>query len=212
MEKFLYNFKINTQDKTQQLPLNKIPKEYYIEKTKQPKQPKVLINRKLKQTVWEIYMSENNINHPCFCCKITIIKNTDFDCAHVIAASKGGSCEIDNLRPICSKCNKSMSTKNMYQFIDDSGFWYRNITMDDIEMICSNLLVNPVGNKGQIVHKIRYLKCRTERQEMIRNKFIKYGETENPKTWEDVVYLCKDRTDDKIEGRIKNNDYIFGND
>ena len=31
--------------------------------------------------------------------------------------SKGGSTNIENLRPICSKCNGSMATQNMEEFM-----------------------------------------------------------------------------------------------
>ena len=34
----------------------------------------------------------------------------DFQCGHNIPESKGGTLEIDNLKPLCSRCNLSMSS------------------------------------------------------------------------------------------------------
>jgi 5-methylcytosine-specific restriction endonuclease McrA len=46
-------------------------------------------------------------------CNIKWCKNTisvfDYEVGHNIPHSKGGSDSIDNLRAICSRCNKSMS-------------------------------------------------------------------------------------------------------
>ena len=35
-----------------------------------------------------------------------------------IPASKGGTETIENLRPICSLCNKTIGSKNMNEFIE----------------------------------------------------------------------------------------------
>ena len=46
-------------------------------------------------------------------CNVTWCKNTinafDFTVGHNIPRSKGGPDTVDNLRPICSRCNASMS-------------------------------------------------------------------------------------------------------
>jgi 5-methylcytosine-specific restriction endonuclease McrA len=57
------------------------------------------------------------------CCKKTTIKNTEFDCGHVMSERNGGGQEITNLRPICSSCNKSMGTTNMIDFVKKHGFY-----------------------------------------------------------------------------------------
>lgn len=41
------------------------------------------------------------------------IKLTNFEVGHNVAVSKGGSDELDNLRPLCSACNKSIGTKTI---------------------------------------------------------------------------------------------------
>jgi 5-methylcytosine-specific restriction endonuclease McrA len=46
----------------------------------------------------------------------------DFECGHIVAHSKGGPATLENLRPICTPCNRSMHTKDMNRFIKDHGF------------------------------------------------------------------------------------------
>ena len=52
----------------------------------------------------------------CFCCN-SEIDSKHFECGHVIPISKGGPDTIENLRPICSLCNRSMGSKNMGEFM-----------------------------------------------------------------------------------------------
>jgi hypothetical protein len=64
-------------------------------------------------------------------CKTTWCKNKmtvfDFQCGHDIPESKGGETNLQNLVPICSRCNLSMS--NTYTFKEwnaisvKSGIW-----------------------------------------------------------------------------------------
>jgi hypothetical protein len=72
--------------------------------------------------VWDQYIGKEIALHKCLCCKKTTISQTMFECGHVISIKEGGSEEIENLRPICSKCNKSMSTKNMKTYVIENGY------------------------------------------------------------------------------------------
>lgn len=36
-----------------------------------------------------------------------------FQCGHILAESKGGPTTLENLRPICGRCNQSMGTMHM---------------------------------------------------------------------------------------------------
>lgn len=46
-------------------------------------------------------------------CRVTWCKNRitvfDYECGHNIPESKGGKTTLDNLVPICARCNRSMS-------------------------------------------------------------------------------------------------------
>jgi 5-methylcytosine-specific restriction endonuclease McrA len=52
-------------------------------------------------------------------CKTTWCKNKinvfDFQAGHDIPASRGGSYDIDNLVPICSRCNLSMGSQHTFK-------------------------------------------------------------------------------------------------
>lgn len=70
----------------------------------------------LKQAVWEKYIGQT-IHDYCFVCERAEISfGTNVEYGHVIAVANGGSDSIENLRPICSSCNKSMGTQNMMTY------------------------------------------------------------------------------------------------
>ena len=67
------------------------------------------IPKAIRQQVW-IYYFGKKFEHSCYIpwCrnKITVF---NFHVGHNIPESKGGTLSIQNLRPICSNCNLSMS-------------------------------------------------------------------------------------------------------
>lgn len=74
------------------------------------------IPKALKVSVWHKYIGEDNGKAKCLCCEITDITQSKFHCGHVIAEANGGDSNVDNLRPICETCNKSMGTTNVNDF------------------------------------------------------------------------------------------------
>lgn len=79
-----------------------------------PKQRKS-IPKTLKNQVWDTYVGKEKGTGECFCCS-TEIDSKNFECGHVVAHSYGGKNSVENMRPICSVCNKSMGTQDMFQF------------------------------------------------------------------------------------------------
>ena len=63
----------------------------------------------LKEQVWLIHFGDKHFKHKCFVkwCENQVTPFT-FEVGHNIPESKGGTIDLDNLRPICSKCNRSM--------------------------------------------------------------------------------------------------------
>jgi 5-methylcytosine-specific restriction endonuclease McrA len=63
----------------------------------------------LREQVWIVH-SGRTFDAKCTVrwCE-NVITVFDFEVGHNIPRSKGGADTIDNLRPLCSKCNKSMS-------------------------------------------------------------------------------------------------------
>jgi hypothetical protein len=80
------------------------------------KQKKKTIPKSLKIAVWNKYIGEDIGKAKCLCCNLTDITQLKFHTGHIIAEVNGGDINIDNLRPICETCNKSMGTKNMDEF------------------------------------------------------------------------------------------------
>lgn len=72
---------------------------------------KAKIPKALREQVWIKYFGE------CFSSKCyvnwcsNVISVFNFECGHNIPESKNGKTTIDNLRPICSRCNKSMGNQ-----------------------------------------------------------------------------------------------------
>jgi hypothetical protein len=69
---------------------------------------KTKIPKALREQVWLKSMGERFHGK----CKVTWCKNRinafDFQCGHNIPESKGGKTTLDNLLPICGRCNISM--------------------------------------------------------------------------------------------------------
>lgn len=79
---------------------------------KQEKKKKTQIPSQIRFEVWEKYMG-NTLKGKCVCCKKTDIQIKNFECGHFISEYNNGEISIENLRPICSICNKGMGKKNM---------------------------------------------------------------------------------------------------
>lgn len=75
-----------------------------------------------KIACWNAHIGEDIGSTMCLCCKSVKITQHNFVCGHVIADVHGGTLAIDNIRPICAKCNSSMATMNMDDFISQHKF------------------------------------------------------------------------------------------
>jgi 5-methylcytosine-specific restriction endonuclease McrA len=93
-----------------------------IDLTNIPKS-KLRIPHKTRSIVWKNTFGMEIGEAKCFCCRDTLITQLDFQAGHIISEKKGGSIHAENLRPICSDCNKSMGTKSMYDFIKENNYW-----------------------------------------------------------------------------------------
>ncbi len=89
-----------------------------------PRKTKAPIPRSLKNAVWVAHCGEV-FNAKCAVAWCTnVMTPFDFEAGHNIPESKGGGTALENLRPICSQCNKSMG--NRYT-IDEFGLKFGNV-------------------------------------------------------------------------------------
>jgi len=72
---------------------------------------KAKIPKALREQVWRSHMNDTFKGK----CVVSWCTNTinvfDFEVGHNVPESKGGVTLIENLRPICSRCNKSMGAR-----------------------------------------------------------------------------------------------------
>lgn len=74
------------------------------------------ISKTLRSLVWDKYVGLNKGSSKCIC-GIRIYQ-LNFECGHIVPYSKGGPTTLDNLRPICSMCNKSMGNMHFDIYVD----------------------------------------------------------------------------------------------
>jgi hypothetical protein len=82
------------------------------------KNRKKTISPKLRIQVWKKEFPNKNEGTCLFYKCENIINNglNGFHCGHIISEFNGGETTLENLRPICSKCNCQMSTTNWNEF------------------------------------------------------------------------------------------------
>ncbi len=102
-----------TNEQNQEL-INKLNKKL-DQNNKTSKKTKISVT--LKRKVWHKWIGIQIGQTKCLCCKITDIEQFNFSCGHVIPESKGGTLDVENLRPICTSCNSSMGNENMFEFM-----------------------------------------------------------------------------------------------
>lgn len=73
------------------------------------------IPKSLKFEVWERYFGQR-LRGKCLCCKSTDIARDDCEMCHIISVASGGETNIDNLKPGCKNCNRSMGTMDFEEY------------------------------------------------------------------------------------------------
>lgn len=75
----------------------------------------------IKNCIWNKYCPNDKNKGTCFCCRKEIRRNEmEVEFGHVIPKSKGGEYIIDNIRPICIKCNRGregIHCMHMYEYM-----------------------------------------------------------------------------------------------
>lgn len=92
------------------------------------------ISDELRKRVW--YKTNNSKLGLCYCCKHPIIIDS-FHVGHIVAESMGGPTKYENLMAICSRCNHSMHTMHMFDYIKKLHWMYEHFYLKQ-----SNLLLD----------------------------------------------------------------------
>ncbi len=82
---------------------------------------KARIHTALREQVW-LRQYGPAFDAKCYVCWCNNQINVfNFQCGHMLAESRGGSTTLDNLVPICSRCNQSMGTMHMDEWQKKGG-------------------------------------------------------------------------------------------
>ena len=76
----------------------------------------------LRNSIWNNFIGSETKTGNCFCCNTETISVANFECGHILSEKDGGLLTLENLRPICSLCNKSMGIQNMEIFMNKYGY------------------------------------------------------------------------------------------
>ena len=94
--------------------------EYTGKEAKNKKQKfNITIPKKIKADSWNRYIGKEIGAIKCICCRNAEITQLNFHGGHILAKSNGGKNTVDNIIPICSMCNTSMSDMEMGKFIKE---------------------------------------------------------------------------------------------
>lgn len=104
------------------------------------------IPKTLRALVWDRHVGLDKGSTLCLC--NTKIYQVNFECGHVIPFSKGGVTTIENLRPICGMCNKSMGNTNYYDFFEIISGGFVLVEKND------NIEINQLSQTRPLLNKV----------------------------------------------------------
>lgn len=87
----------------------------YIEPLKNNKINRKSVPKALKDRLWDTTFGPEAGQGDCYVCGATI-NSKRFEAGHIVAVHNGGGTNLENLKCICSTCNKSMGTQNLEHF------------------------------------------------------------------------------------------------
>lgn len=77
--------------------------------------PRKAIPKKVRASLWKRDFDSSTAGK-CYCCAMNIEALGDWEAGHIVSVKEGGTDTLDNLRPVCKSCNRSMGTENMDAF------------------------------------------------------------------------------------------------
>jgi len=134
----------------------------------------------IKRSVWNKYIETEDpkkLQGKCFVgCgrEITIV---DFELGHVNAFSKGGDDSIDNLRPICCLCNRSMGVENLFEFKKKYGMTNSNLCNDERIVRLNDSILDLEKNKVECKNNIKPIKKQNNKIENEIKELVDHNES-----------------------------------
>lgn len=93
------------------------------------KKRKKKIPVQIRANVWNEWIG-NSTTGLCFSCRNSKLDNMkNWECGHIISEKDGGDLSINNLRPLCPSCNRSMGARNMKDYVKE--FYPKNYKLID---------------------------------------------------------------------------------
>lgn len=111
----------------------------------------------VRNIVWATYIGKNKSSDKCFVCNNESITKANFECGHIISRNNGGSITVENLRPLCSMCNKSIGKNNVDEFMEKFKIEKRLDWDGQLKNINPNssVLDCPINNDVDVVNEIQ---------------------------------------------------------
>jgi 5-methylcytosine-specific restriction endonuclease McrA len=70
----------------------------------------------VKQALWNREFGARAGEGCCACCGHAVTYQ-EVECGHVVSSRNGGTDSVDNIKPLCRTCNRSMGGENMDTFM-----------------------------------------------------------------------------------------------
>lgn len=130
----------------------------------------------LRNAVWNEYIGSGEGKGVCFCCGLEPLLRSNYECGHVVSKAKGGLDQLNNLRPVCGMCNKSMGVKNMIEFANENGFTSCKVKATEEEKLLSTAVapdehVEGVPSEEKKKGKAKCAGCSKEFTQATLNKY-----------------------------------------
>lgn len=103
-----------------------------LAKKKAPSKKRKQIPKQKRDESWKRWIGNEFGESRCYCCRVEKIKMNHFECGHVQSDANGGSVLVENLRPICKKCNQTMGKTHMRDYIAEH--YSHNLQLFDDEI------------------------------------------------------------------------------
>ena len=116
----------------------KLEKDKKKQEKEEQKKIRKSIPKSLKILVWDTNIGKEKGVGSCDVCKSNI-DSKNFECGHIVSVKEGGDTNLENLKPICSSCNKSMGPQNLNEFKER---YFAGKKSEDTKKVADDTYVN----------------------------------------------------------------------